>query len=267
MVGPDATLGRVSDVDLRLFIDEPSRAGVFMDFDGTLSEIVDDPGAARPVDGVPDVLADLATRLKVVAVVSGRSARQLLEWLGPDVEIWGSHGAERTVDGTVQIAERARPYLDVMSRVADQARAALHDDGVTVEDKGVMLGLHYRRATDRAHVGRRVEEVARDLADRHHLVVGRGRMVVELKPPVEFTKADVVRARARELDLAAAAFIGDDLVDLPAFDALDELANEGVVTVRVGVASSEAPEEVVDRADVVVEGPRGVVEWLSLLRD
>ena len=256
----------MSDADLSPFIDSPSSAGVFMDFDGTISEIVDDPAAARPVEGVAGLLADLADRLAVVAVVSGRSAHQLLEWLGPDVEIWGSHGAERTLDGSVEVAETARPYLEVMSRVADEARGALRSHGVVVEDKGVMLGLHYRRAEDTRRAARRAEEVARDLAGQNDLLVGKGRMVVEIKPPVEFTKADVVRRRARELGLEAAAFIGDDVVDLPAFDALDELARDGVATVRVGVDSSEAPAEVVDRADVVVDGPRGVVEWLSLLR-
>jgi trehalose 6-phosphate phosphatase len=256
----------MSDAYLSPFIDSPSSAGVFMDFDGTISEIVDDPAAARPVEGVSELLADLADRLTVVAIVSGRSARQLLEWLGPDVEIWGAHGAERTMDGSVEVAETARPYLDVMSRVADEARRALRSHGVVVEDKGVMLGLHYRRAEDTRTAARAAEEVARELAGQNDLLVGKGRMVVEIKPPVEFTKADVVRRRARELGLKAAAFIGDDVVDLPAFDALDELARDGVATVRVGVDSSEAPAEVVDRADVVVDGPRGVVEWLSLLR-
>ncbi|MDQ4095549.1 MAG: trehalose-phosphatase [Actinomycetota bacterium] len=257
----------MSDVDLSAFKDRPTTAGVFMDFDGTLSEIVADAAAARPAEGVVDLLRDLANRLAVVAIVSGRSAHQLLDWLGPEVEIWGSHGAERTIDGRVEVDERGRPYLDVMRRVADEARRALDEDGVAVEDKGVMLGLHYRQAADTASAAMLVERVARDLASRHGLTVGKGRMVVELKPPVDFTKADVVRRRARELELKAAAFIGDDLVDLPAFDALDELAREAVATVRVGVDSPEAPDEVVARADVVVDGPNGVVEWLSLLLD
>ncbi len=73
----------------------------------------------------------------------------------------------------------------------------------------------------------------------------------------------VVRERAE--GLAAAAFAGDDRVDLPGFDALDELAAEGMTTVRVGVRSDEAPPELLDRADVVVEGPAGVVNLLSAL--
>lgn len=248
------------------FLGNPEKAGVFMDFDGTLSEIVDDPAAARPVAGAVDVLVELAARLRLVAIVSGRSAHQLLEWLGPDVEIWGLHGAERTVDGRVEVSERAMPYLPTMQAVAGEARERLADDGIEVEDKGVMLGLHFRRASNPSAAADLVESVAVELASAHDLTIGHGRMVVELKPPVRFTKADVVRLRARELDLAAAAFIGDDVVDLPGFDALEELAAEGASIARVGVNSTEAPEELIRRADVVVDGPRGVVEWLSLLR-
>ena len=59
-------------------------------------------------------------------------------------------------------------------------------------------------------------------------------------------------------------FVGDDVVDLPAFDALDELARKGLTTLRVAVRSSEAPEELLERADVIVDGPVGV---LGLLED
>ncbi|MDQ4142383.1 MAG: trehalose-phosphatase [Actinomycetota bacterium] len=247
-------------------LESPEQTGVFLDFDGTLSEIVDDPAAARPVEGADEVLSDLGSRLKLVAVVSGRSAHQLVDWLGPDAEIWGLHGAERSIDGRVEVAEQAQPFVARMAVVAEQARAQLAHLGVEVENKGAMLGLHYRRASDPGTAGSRVSEAATALARDHDLAVGHGRMVVELRPPIAFSKADVVLRRSRESDLKAAAFVGDDVVDLPAFDALEELAREGVAIARVAVDSPEAPPELLERADVVVTGPRGVVEWLSLLR-
>lgn len=247
------------------FMENPGAAGVFMDFDGTLSEIVDHPAAARPVEGAGALLVDLTKRLGLVAIVSGRSAHQLLEWLGPEIEIWGLHGAERAVGGRVEVAEQARPYFSTMSRVAAEARAALDEHGVEVENKGVMIGLHYRRASDPEIAAQHVGEVATKLALDNDLRVGHGRMVVELKPPLGFTKAEVVRRRAREAGLNAAAFIGDDIVDLPAFAALEELAASGVSIVRVAVNSNEAPPELLDRADVIMGGPNGVLEWLSLL--
>ena len=92
-------------------------------------------------------------------------------------------------------------------------------------------------------------------------------MVVELKPPVEFSKAEVVLNRAREVDARAVVFAGDDLVDLPAFDALDELERDGRTCLRIAVSSGEAPSELLDRADLVVEGPEGLVAWLMEVSD
>jgi trehalose 6-phosphate phosphatase len=54
------------------FVADPSGVGVFTDFDGTLSPIVDEPDAAAPLDGVVDALEDLAGRVARVAVISGR---------------------------------------------------------------------------------------------------------------------------------------------------------------------------------------------------
>jgi trehalose 6-phosphate phosphatase len=245
----------------------PRRAGLFLDFDGTLSEIVERPEDARPAAGVNELLVALSEKLTIVAVVSGRSAHQLLDWLGPNVEIWGLHGAERTQGGRVVLAPEAESYLETMKLVAGEARAALNTEGMEVEDKGIMLGLHYRRAADAEAARAQVESVAQTLAGRYGLTLGEGRMVVELRPPLEFSKADVIRRRASEEKLETVSFVGDDIVDLPAFDALDELESQGTTALRVAVDSNEAPKELLDRADLVVEGPSGVVEFLRSLLD
>jgi trehalose 6-phosphate phosphatase len=137
--------------------------------------------------------------------------------------------------------------------------------GIVLEEKGVLLNLHYRNAPERDVARATIEEVAVRLAGEHGLSIHPGRMSVELRPPVEFTKATVVRDVAARDALEAAAFFGDDLVDLPGFDALDELAEAGVATLRVGVDSEETPRELLDRADLIVQGPAGVVELLGKL--
>lgn len=242
---------------------DPHTSGLFLDFDGTLAEIVLVPGAARPIEGTRQTLGELARKFACVAVVSGRSASELLEWLGPEVEIWGLHGAERTLNGRVVLAEAAARYTNVMSRVrADAEAMTANFDGVLVEDKKAIVALHFRAAPA---VANEIEQIATELARRYSLSVGRGRMVVELRPPIDLSKAGVVTARSRELDLASVAFVGDDMVDLPAFDALDRLANEGKSTLRVAVKSKESPSELLDRADLVLDGPMGVVEWIRKL--
>jgi trehalose 6-phosphate phosphatase len=251
-----------------VFRSSPSTAGIFADFDGTLSEIAFLPHDARPIDGAVELLNDLGGRFGLVAIVSGRSAIQLAEWLGPSVEIWGTHGAEYARGGSISLTERAARFEELMSLVRREAIEAVEEldlEGVVIEDKRVMIGLHFRAATDVEGARSALDRLAQELADRHGLLRAGGRLAFELRPPEEFSKAAVVLQRARELDLKAAMFLGDDRVDLPGFDALDVLAEEGVTTLRVAVNSDEAPPELLDRADVVVEGPRAALELLRSL--
>ncbi|MFN2525411.1 MAG: trehalose-phosphatase [Actinomycetota bacterium] len=259
----------MSDNVMAQFLAHPEQAGVFFDFDGTLSEIVSRPENARPVEGVPDLLRTLAARFALVAVVSGRPASELMEWLGSDgVEIWGLHGAESTREGSVHLAEELKPFVPLMHKVkgeCEEAIARMELTGVKLEDKGAILALHFRNAADGTWARNRLAGLIDEVCALHGLRSVEGRMVFELRPPVELSKGRVLIRRALSLDLRAAAFVGDDPVDLPAFDALDDLAAEGVLAVRVAVSSAESPPELIDRADLVLEGPRGVTAWLREL--
>lgn len=256
---------------LERFRSSPSTAGIFADFDGTLSEIAHLPHDARPVEGAVELLGRLGDTFGLVAIVSGRSAVQLADWLGPSLEIWGTHGAEYAHGGSISLTAQAARFEELMSVVREEAIEALDAldlEGVLIEDKRIMLGLHFRAAADVEHARAELDRVAQDLADRHGLLRAGGRLAFELRPPQEFTKAAVVLQRARECDLKAAMFIGDDRVDLPGFDALDVLADEGLATVRVAVDSDEVPPELLERADVVVANPRAALEFLrGLLPD
>jgi trehalose 6-phosphate phosphatase len=253
---------------LRPFVEDPESSGLFFDFDGVLSDIVEKPFDARPAERAREALGALADRFKLVAVVSGRSAAELLVWLGDEIEIWGIHGAQRTFEGAVLLSERAEPYSELMERVradAEQRVAELAIEGALVEDKGVMFTIHYRAVRDRTAAKRVLEEMAEELAAGYGVVASPQKMAIELRPPVEFAKSQVILQRAREATLTAVAFVGDDVVDLPGFDALDTLAGEGVTTFKVAVDSDEAPPELLQRADLVLAGPAAVVTWMETL--
>lgn len=245
------------------------RSGLFLDFDGTLAEIVHRPSDARPIEGAREVLHELARHFGLVAIVSGRSAHELLTWLGPELEIWGVHGAERTMGGSVVLSNAAQPFEELMRKVHKEAAervAALGDPGIIVEDKAVMIGLHFRAADDVDSARSELDRIAGEMAREHGLMRAGGRLAYELRPPHDFSKAAVVLDRTRELSLDGAVFMGDDRVDLPGFDALDILeAEDGVVAVRVAVDSAEAPPELIERADVVVGGPPAALDFLRSL--
>lgn len=245
-------------------------AGIFLDFDGTLSDIVERPSDARPHADATEVLNSLAAVFRAVTIVSGRSAHQLVDWLGPDLDIWGVHGAERSGPGSsrVELSPVAAPFAETMQRVREEAERAVETlglAGVIVEDKAVMVGLHYRAARDPATARQALDDLAAELTERHGLWRGHGRLAFELRPPVELSKGRVVRQVAREKVLAAAVFCGDDVVDLPGFSALDELEREGKTVLRVAVDSAEAPRDLLARADLVVDGPTGTLEFLRSL--
>ncbi len=241
-----------------------SAAAVVTDFDGTLSEIVEDPASARPLAGVVDTLHALAAEFGCVAVVSGRPVSFLRSRLEIDerpstaLVLSGLYGLEWFAEGTERTEPAALPFRSVIEEVAARADAEA-PAGVGVERKGLSVTLHVRTAEDLTGWALRWSEEAAGAAG---LVVHAGRKSFELRPPLAFDKGTVVSSLVA--GRRAACFLGDDLGDLPAFDALDALQRDaGAATVRVGVRSREAPPSLLERADVIVDGPGGS---LALLR-
>jgi trehalose 6-phosphate phosphatase len=248
------------------WLDDPVRAGVFTDFDGTLAPIVDDPETADALPGAVEMLGRLADRYGRVAVVSGRSARYLQQHLrlpdddvGARLTLAGLYGLERVEGGQLVVRPDAEEWAPVVERVGEAAEAAA-PDGVGVERKGLTLTLHARRA--RGQLGW-IEDFARDQGARTGLEVGVGKMSFELRPPIDVDKGTVVDDLAA--GLRAVCFAGDDVGDLPAFAALDRLRAAGVATLAVAARSSESPPALLDAADVVVDGPEGVLELFARL--
>ena len=255
------TAGGARGAALAPLLADPARTGVFTDFDGTLSPIVDDPGQARPLDGAIDALSALVGRMARVGVISGRPADYLRRHLGvAGLSMWGLHGLE-WVEGDKVIpmpgVEPWREAVETATAAAEHDLAAVAD----VERKTLSVTLHFRR---RPAAEQEIAAWAKEQAAATGLTVYAGRMSYELRPPVPHGKDVVLEAAAT--GLAAACFIGDDLGDAVAFDALDRLAaTTGLHAVRIAVDSPEAPSQLVERADLVVDGPPGVVALLRHL--
>ena len=257
----------VSDYDLlgplAVLLDDPAASAVLTDFDGTLSPIVPDPAEAYPLPEAPGVLGALARRFAVVAVVSGRPVAFLAQRLaaaGPGLRLFGAYGLEWIEDGRLRRAPEAESWRAAIARVVGAARSELAADGVGIEDKGVSVTVHWRMAPEAAA---RAEAFARTWSQSTGLLLQRGRMAVEFRPPVGVDKGVVVERIAR--GCAAACFAGDDAGDLAAFEALDRLALEGTHAVRLAVADEETPPELVAAADFVVRGPAEALALLGAL--
>ncbi|MBU6216387.1 MAG: trehalose-phosphatase [Acidobacteria bacterium] len=243
---------------------DPVGTLVAVDFDGTLAEIVDDPASARPVAGAGELLERLAGRLGEVAVVSGRPLEFLLGHLGgcASVTLVGLYGLESRRGGRVVEHPDADPWRRRV-RTAVASLAPLLPAGVTVEDKGLSATVHYRAVPER---GDEVRSTVERTVGVSGLEVRPAKMSVELHPPLSVDKGTVLTRLAEERD-GPVCFVGDDLGDLSAFDALDEVAVLGRATLRVAVAGAETPPELTARADVVVDGPADVLALLGGLVD
>jgi trehalose 6-phosphate phosphatase len=236
-----------------------SSGGVLFDFDGTLSPIVESPSAARLLDGGSEILERLVARYKLVGVLSGRPVEFLAPLLPSGVVVAGLYGLEVLRDGTRVDHPLAGSWREAIEDVA-QCSHARGPRGMHVESKGLSLTLHYRSHPE---IAGEVEDWARSQAKRSGLVVRPARMSIELHPPINTDKGTALEALAEDLD--AVCYLGDDVGDLPAFDALDRLAATGVYTVRVAVSSEESPEELLKRADLVLDGPDAVLRFLHSL--
>lgn len=257
---------------LAALLARPGRAVLAFDFDGTLAPIVDDPERAVAHPGAVPALAALAPRFAAVAVVTGRPPELAVRLGGfadvPGLErlvVLGHYGAERWDATTGEITAPA-PHPGV-----ERTRAELPGllervgagEGVRVEEKGRSLAVHTRRAADPQAAFEVLREPLAELAARHGLIVEPGRMVLELRPPgmdKGVALADWVRGTGAE----AVLYAGDDLGDLPAFAAVEKLRLDGVAGLLVCSGSDEVPE-LRDRADLVVDGPSGVVDLLRAL--
>ena len=246
-------------------VEDPAATAILADFDGTLAPIITDPAAVQPLPGVGHLLNQLSDRFGMVAVVSGRPVSFLADRLRPAARLLlvGLYGLERSAGpGQVVTAPGGEEWRRVVE--ASVARLASEvPDGVTVEPKGLTVTVHWRRDPARA-------ETAVALAEAEAAATGleahRGRMSIELRPPLAIDKGSVTAELVEAY--AAGCFLGDDLGDLPAFAALDRVSeNRGTFTVKVAAVDDESSPEVAAAADVVVGGPQGALAVLSWLAD
>ncbi|WP_051828544.1 trehalose-phosphatase [Streptomyces bicolor] len=259
---------------LAAILARPARALVALDFDGTLAPIVPDPEKARAHPDALPALAALAPQVAAVAVITGRPADVAVRYGGfagvPGLEhlvVLGHYGAERwdAVSGEVTAPDPHPGVATVRAELPGVLDASGAGQGTWIEDKGHALAVHTRRAADPQGTFDALREPLTDLATRNGLIVEPGRMVLELRPP-GMDKGVALTEYARTLGAESVLYAGDDLGDLPAYAAIDKLRSDGTPGLLV-CSGSEEVTELSERADVVVDGPEGVVRLLRAIAD
>jgi len=249
---------------------------VGLDFDGTLAPIVDDPEYAHIHPDAADVLVALAAQVRAVAVITGRPARQVLALggleevgnaigeSGRELFVLGQYGNERwtSTDRRVISPKPPRGLATFMGEIPRLLRRADAADA-WVEEKGLAVAVHTRRLDDPEAAFERLLPLLSESAKSHDLDVEPGRWVVEVRAH-GMHKGAAVRRLTEEVGARAFVFCGDDLGDIEAFKAVEELRGRGFPSLLVWSASGEQ-NALSEMADVVVSGPDGVLDLLREL--
>jgi trehalose 6-phosphate phosphatase len=257
---------------LRPLTAEPQRAALFCDIDGTLAPIVRRAEDAHVRVEVSVLLGRLARRYGCVACISGRSAAEARRLVGVGgITYAGSHGAELLEPGSSRphTLEAFRSWEQRVRRFAlDRDTPELRRLRVRIEDKGAIAAFHWRGVPDEDAAHSHLERIAGE-AEAAGLNTHWGRKVLEIRPPIPIDKGQAVRTLVERAGSRAALFGGDDATDLDAFRALETLQAEGQLeaVLRVGVRSDEGPVEIVERADLVVDGVDGFTRVLAALAE
>jgi trehalose 6-phosphate phosphatase len=279
IVSPAATLVEA----LEPLRSDPSRSAVLLDIDGTLAPIVRHADDAHVPEATRSLLIEIAKRYRLVGCISGRraaTARQIVA-IGTIAYV-GNHGGELLPAGAT------RPQLDPAleawtARVRAFAAHVYTGEHqrlrIRSEDKQAIAAFHWRGAPDEAAAAAAVQEIAAR-AQQEGLVLHWGRKVLEVRPPVLLDKSLGVTALLHGMPgaqappaagagaaLHAAVYVGDDSTDLDAFRGLRALVQAGTLAhaLCVAVRSEEAPPELIQQADLTIEGPGGVRGLLEAL--
>ena len=224
VAGLPSALDRCAEIGRWL---DGGKALLFLDYDGTLTPIVERPEDAELDDSMRDTLKALAGKC-TVAIVSGRGLADVRKRVGlEEIYYAGSHGFEIEGPGTQRIRnEKGADALPELEEAEEALQHRLEDiRGAQVERKKYSIAVHYRRVAEERvpEVEKFVDEV---LADHGGLRKGRGKKVFELQPDIDWDKGRAVVWLQDKLGLggedARPIYVGDDVTDEDAFLALHE---------------------------------------------
>lgn len=255
------------ELDRRL---EGQRLAVFLDYDGVLTPIVDRPEDAVISGSMRDAVSGLAKRCSV-CVVSGRDRPVVQELMGlNNLIVAGSHGFDiwSPDEGTIQHdagAGSEELLKEVENRLRDETEPF---EGTSIEPKKASVAVHYRLVSE-ANKPKIREIVDRLLAERaDELKVTPGKMVFEIQPKIDWDKGKAVLYLLEALDLdgddVAPMYLGDDITDEHAFEALGEASPRGI-GIFVGRADDPEVAGRTTSADYVLDDVEEVERFLNAL--
>ncbi len=248
-------------------------AGVFSDFDGTLSEIAPTPDAAVPFTGASEALDRVAGLVDVAGIITGRAVGDVRSKVDADnLIVVGNHGLEwfehgQHVDHEAGVAAE-QAIFETLAATQRRLAEEVSTTHMLWENKRLTASIHYRNVDDPVEVGLKLLPIVEEEAAERGLRVSGGKMLVELRPSVTVSKGTALEQIIGSRGLASAIFFGDDVTDVDGFRSLHRHRDEqGLRSVAIAIRSEDVHPEVIAEADVVLESVADTVAVLNRIVD
>jgi len=264
--------GEFSNLNLLEHTDEltgllEGRVGLFVDFDGTISNLAPTPDEAVVSSVAADALSRLSRRLALVCVISGRGVSDLRAKVAVDGLVYvGNHGGERFESGSLIAAPGMAEYEARIADLLSALRRQVDEPGIVWENKRYSAAIHFRATEDPAGVKTALAAALSAVDEVDGLQIFWGKMILEIRPPNGVHKGDALRELVREHRLDTAILLGDDMTDLDGMKALRDMRERsGLRGIGAAVVDESTPEELLRAADYTLDGVASVetlLEWL-----
>ena len=239
-------------------------AGLFLDIDGTLSEIVPLPHQATISPSIKTAVATLASRLALVCVVTGRPAADGKCMVGLDELTYvGNHGMEWIHDGQVFTDPAAAPYEADIAQALQAVKQACASTDAIIEEKVCSFAVHYRGSRDPDGVQRLTLQAVEYQASANVRVL-TGKAHINVLPPVTLNKGTAVRSLVESHKLDWALIAGDDVTDIDAFREARSLADATPFRcTNVAVLGEDCPAGLLELAEYTLENVAEMEHFLA----
>jgi trehalose-phosphatase len=202
------------------------KPALFFDYDGTLSPIVSKPEDAILSEKMRETIIEVAKNYPV-AIVSGRDLRDIQKLVNLDHLIYaGSHGYHiEGPDNLYLENEKAQAILPLLDKLEHELQNDIEQkiEGSKIDRKKFAIAVHYRNVAEK-HVEQIKSQVQKIVADHDKLKLGTGKLILEIKPNIDWHKGKAVYWLIEKLNLkkeeVLPVYFGDDVTDEDAFRAI-----------------------------------------------
>ena len=243
--------------------------GLVFDIDGTLSPIAPTSEQAQLYPGVASLL-EQAREHAHIAIMTGRAIEDGAGKVNVEgITYIGTHGLEWS-DGLpwlhpIHIAPGSLDYVEAGAYLLDLVEKRLAElPGVRVQRKRVGGSIHYRLAPNRDATRQKLLALLEEPARQVKMSLSEGKQIVEIRAPLAIDKGLALRQFAQRFALRGVVFAGDDRTDLDAILEIARLRQEGLKALAIVVRHADTLPDLLQYADVVVNG---VPEMVELLRE